>query len=101
MKKLLLLCFVTFCLMAGSSPILAADIVGHRGASHDAPENTLASFKLGYQQNADADELDIYLTKDGKIVVMHDADTGRTGGVKKKVVDQTFAELRTQDIGKW
>lgn len=82
----------------------AAEIIGHRGASADAPENTLASFKLGYQQNADADELDIHLTKDGKIVVIHDYDTKRVGGVDKKVVDQTFDEIRAINVGafgKW
>ena len=59
--------------MFATTTLFALDFVGHRGASFDAPENTLASFKLGYEQNADADELDIYLTQDGKIVVSHDA----------------------------
>jgi glycerophosphoryl diester phosphodiesterase len=91
-------------LMLASPTTFAAEIVGHRGASADAPENTLASFKLGYQQNADADELDIHLTKDGKIVVIHDYDTKRVGGVDKKVVDQTFDEIRAINVGafgKW
>lgn len=79
----------------------AVEIVGHRGASHDAPENTLSSFKLGYQQNADADELDIHLTKDGKIVVMHDFDTKRTAGSGGKISEQTFKEIRSLDVGKW
>src|SRR5258706_6929947 len=82
----------------------AAEIIGHRGASADAPENTLASFKLGFQENADADELDIHLTKDGKIVVIHDYDTKRVGGVDKKVVEQTFDEIRAINVGafgKW
>jgi glycerophosphoryl diester phosphodiesterase len=79
----------------------AVQIIGHRGASHDAPENTLSSFKLGYKQNADADELDTYLTKDGKAVVMHDATTKRTGGVDKKIVNQTYEELSKIDIGKF
>jgi glycerophosphoryl diester phosphodiesterase len=101
MKTLLILLLVASCGMVYSTTGWATEIVGHRGASHDAPENTLASFKLGYEQKADADELDIYLSKDGKVVVMHDADTGRTGGVKKEVVEQTFEELRQQDIGNW
>src|SRR3954471_3999319 len=84
-----------------SSTAFATQIVGHRGASFDAPENTLSSFKLGYKQNADADELDIHLTKDGKVVVMHDYDTGRTGGTKLKISDHTLEELRALDIGKW
>jgi glycerophosphoryl diester phosphodiesterase len=79
----------------------AVEIIGHRGASYDAPENTLASFKLGYQQKADADELDIYLTKDGKIVVMHDANTARTTGVTNKIAARTFDELRRLDAGQW
>lgn len=84
-----------------SSNSFATEIVAHRGASHDAPENTLSSFRLGYQQNADADDLDIHLTKDGKIVVIHDYDTERVAGVKKKVVDQTFDEIRALEFGKW
>ena len=91
-----------FCVMAiTTSSSLAVEIVAHRGASHDAPENTLASFKLGYKQHADGDELDIHLTKDGKIVVNHDYDTLRTGGLNKKIVDQTLEQLRTLDAGKW
>ena len=84
-----------------ASPMFATQIIAHRGASHDAPENTLSAIKLGYEQNADACELDVHLTKDGKIVVIHDADTKHTGGVAKKVVAQTLDELRRQDVGKW
>ncbi|MEO7298058.1 MAG: glycerophosphodiester phosphodiesterase [Verrucomicrobiota bacterium] len=79
----------------------AAEIIAHRGASHDAPENTLASFKLGYQQNADGDELDIHLTKDEKLVVMHDFDTKRIAGVEGKIMDKTFKEIRALEVGKW
>lgn len=77
------------------------EIVGHRGASFDAPENTLASIKLAWEQKADAAEFDVYLSKDGKIVVIHDADTKRTAGAEKKVVEQTLEELRKLDAGKW
>jgi glycerophosphoryl diester phosphodiesterase len=79
----------------------AVEIIGHRGASFDAPENTLSSFKLGYQQKADADELDIYLTTDGQIVVMHDGNTARTSGITNKVATATFDELRRLDVGQW
>jgi len=84
-----------------ASWLCAADIIAHRGASHDAPENTLAAFKLGYEQQADACELDIHLTKDGKAVVIHDADTGRTTGVSNKIAAQTLDKLRSLDAGKW
>ncbi|PYI86029.1 MAG: glycerophosphodiester phosphodiesterase [Verrucomicrobia bacterium] len=77
------------------------DIIAHRGASQDAPENTLAAFNLGWKQNADAIELDIWLTKDGKIVCIHDDNTRRISGVSRKVTDQTLAELRALDAGKW
>jgi len=77
------------------------EIVGHRGASYDAPENTLAAINLGWQQNADAVEFDIWLSKDGEIVLFHDKDTKRIGGVDKLVKDQTWAELQQLDVGAW
>ncbi len=75
------------------------EIVAHRGASSEAPENTLAAFRLGYEQ-ADACELDIHLSKDGQVVVIHDANTKRTAGFDRPVAQQTLAELRTLDAGK-
>ncbi len=88
---------------AGTSSFSAAgpEIIGHRGASFDAPENTLASEKLAFKQGADAAECDIYLTKDRKIVVMHDADTLRTAGVSNKLSLSTSADLRKVEIGQW
>lgn len=83
-----------------TSPV-PMEIVAHRGASFDAPENTLASFKLGWAQQADAVELDILLSKDGRIVVIHDKDTKRLAGVDRPVVEQTLAELRSLDVGRW
>src|SRR4051812_40827625 len=77
------------------------EIIGHRGASYDAPENTMASFRLGYEQGADGVELDIHLTKDDKTVVMHDYDTARVGGSTNKIADSTLAELREFEIGRW
>ncbi len=91
---LLVLCCVT-------RAVVAVEIIAHRGASHDAPENTVAAFRLGWQQNADANELDIHLSKDGQIVVIHDKTTKRTTGMNRAVVEQTLAELRQQDAGTW
>ena len=89
-----------------SFPILtsrsdAVEIIGHRGASSEAPENTLASFRLAWAQHADAGELDIYLSKDGEVVVIHDATTRRVGKRSRRVVDQTLAELKQLDVGQW
>jgi glycerophosphoryl diester phosphodiesterase len=82
-------------------PALAVEIIAHRGASYDAPENTLAAVRLGWEQGADAVEFDIWLSKDGHIVLMHDKDTDRIGGRKKLVKEQTLDELRQLDVGAW
>lgn len=82
-------------------PASALEIIAHRGASHDAPENTLAAFRLGWQQGAEANELDIHQTMDGQIVVIHDGSTKRTTGIDKPVSEQTLFELRLQDAGSW
>jgi glycerophosphoryl diester phosphodiesterase len=87
--------------LAAAAHTHAVDIIAHRGASHDAPENTLAAFKLGWQQRADAVELDIWLSKDGKIVISHDGDTKRTTGTAKNIADSSLAELRELDAGSW
>src|SRR5262245_53293376 len=79
----------------------ATEIIAHRGASADAPENTAAAFKLAVEGGADAFEGDYYLTKDGKIICIHDNNTKRTTGVDGKVPQMTLAELRKLDAGSW
>ena len=76
-------------------------IVGHRGASHDAPENTLPSFALAFAQGADAIEGDFYVTADGQVVCFHDRELQRLAGVDGKTTDRTLAELRALDVGRW
>lgn len=76
-------------------------IVAHRGASYDAPENTIAAFELAWKQGADAIEGDFHLTKDNQIVCVHDPDMKRTAGSKRIVADSTFDELRKLDVGSW
>ena len=91
--------FLAFCL-----PTTLASgqlVVAHRGASHDAPENTLAAFRLAWQQGADGVEGDYYLTADGRVVCIHDADTERVAGEKLLVAESTFARLRKLDVGAW
>jgi len=77
------------------------EIIAHRGASFDAPENTLSSLRLGYQQNADACEVDVHLTRDRRVIVLHDEDMARIAGVPNRVVESTFEELRHLEIGQW
>ena len=60
--------------------LLDPSIFAHRGASAHAPENTLAAFELALAQNADGIELDVKLTADGHVVVIHDATVDRTTG---------------------
>lgn len=88
-------------LMVICTPSQAAEVIAHRGASKDAPENTLAAFRTAWDQGADAIELDTHLTRDGRIVVIHDADTRRTTGVNLKVEETNFADLRALDAGSW
>jgi glycerophosphoryl diester phosphodiesterase len=76
-------------------------VVAHRGASHDAPENTLAAFNLAWQQSSDGIEGDFYLTADKQIVCIHDRDTERTAGEKRSVEESTLSELRKLEYGKW
>ena len=90
---------ITAVLVAKSCP--GVEIIAHRGASHLAPENTLASVELAWKLEADAVEIDIWLTKDGRIVAIHDEDTERTAGRKWKIADHTLAELRRLDAGSW
>ena len=79
----------------------AQNIVAHRGASHEAPENTLAAFKLAFKEGADGVEGDFYLSSDGEIVCIHDKDTQRTAGVKHVVSETPLKVLRTLDVGSW
>ncbi len=76
-------------------------IIAHRGASAEAPENTLAAFKLAWKKGADGIEGDFYLSRDGQIVTIHDATTKRTANKNLVVADSTLAQLRKLDFGSW
>jgi glycerophosphoryl diester phosphodiesterase len=76
-------------------------IVAHRGASADAPENTLAAFRLGWEQGADAIEGDFFMTADQQIVALHDKSTRRTASVEWDVRTKSLVDLQTLDVGLW
>jgi glycerophosphoryl diester phosphodiesterase len=76
-------------------------IVAHRGASQDAPENTLPAFRLAWEQGADAIEGDFFLTKDNRIVCIHDRSTERLAGRKLIVKESTLGQLQELDLGIW
>jgi len=93
-----LLCLSFF----GQAPLSSGQfIVGHRGASQDAPENTLAAFQLAWQRGADGIEGDFHLTSDGRVVCIHDKDTARVADVKLVVAETLFDKLRTLEVGAW
>lgn len=76
-------------------------IIGHRGSSALAPENTLAAFRRAIADGADGIEFDVRLARDGVAVVIHDATLERTGLLKRKVSRLTAADLQATDVGSW
>jgi glycerophosphoryl diester phosphodiesterase len=76
-------------------------IIGHRGASAVAPENTLTAFREAIAVGADGIEFDVRLTRDGVPVVIHDNSLRRTGGLSQRIADVTWAELAKVDVGSW
>ncbi|GAA2065910.1 glycerophosphodiester phosphodiesterase family protein [Streptomyces albiaxialis] len=73
--------------------------VGHRGVMGVEPENTLRSFVRAEREGLDVIELDLHLSKDGELVVMHDADVARTTDGTGPIGEFTLAELRELDAG--
>lgn len=76
-------------------------ITAHRGASREAPENTLEAFEAALDSGADYIELDVQLTKDEQLVVFHDETIDRTTNGKGKLCDITYAELQKYSAGSW
>ncbi len=74
-------------------------IMGHRGTAATEPENTLRSFRRALEVEVAAVELDVHLTKDGRLAVIHDADLKRTTNGRGRVRDFTLAELKQLDAG--
>lgn len=74
-------------------------ILGHRGAMGHAPENTMASFRLGRELGADMIELDVHLSRDRVPVVIHDENLARTTNGKGDVNELTLAQLQRLDAG--
>lgn len=76
-------------------------IIAHRGASAYAPENTFAAFEKAVELGADFIELDIQITKDGKLAVIHDDKVDRTTNGTGFVREYTMNELEQLDAGSW
>ena len=76
-------------------------ICAHRGASRSHPENTLAAFREAIRLGAHQIELDVQLTRDGQLVLMHDATVDRTTDGRGRVGELTLAEVKRLDAGSW
>ncbi len=76
-------------------------VIGHRGGSGYAPENTLASMKKAIELGADMSELDVQETADGKLIILHDKSLKRTTGVDKNIWETNYTELNGLDAGSW
>jgi len=76
-------------------------IIGHRGSSALAPENTIAAFRLALDSGADGIEFDVRLTRDGVPVVIHDDNLKRTGSRPERVADLSYDEISNIDVGCW
>jgi len=106
--KLFSLCALTVCFIMPEAVIandrstantfLQNGVTAHRGNSSEFPENTLPAFRSGIDVGADWLELDIFLTKDGKLIVTHDKTTARVGNKNLTIADSTYAELKTVDV---
>ncbi len=112
MRSLLLCLFVSLCFNAcgyKADKILQdleiklpeRGLCAHRGAMNTHPENTLSAFKEAIRCGAHMIEFDVYLTKDKRLVVIHDNSVNRTTNGKGKVSDLTFEEIRALDAGSW
>ena len=81
-------------------------IIAHRGESHDAPENTLSAINLAWKRGSDGCEIDVQLTKDDQIVVIHNKRTKMTWGNSLRIKSHTLQKLKSLNVvsninGKW
>jgi glycerophosphoryl diester phosphodiesterase len=84
-----------------SNPRSSVEVIAHRGASALAPENTLGAVRLAWELDADAVEVDVQLSANGQLVVIHDETLTRTAGRGERVSDLSGAELSRVDVGSW
>lgn len=96
-----LICFGVAFVFSASAYAQNPRIVAHRGASYDAPENTLAAFNLAWEQQADGIEGDFYLSADGEVVCFHDKDLKRVAGRNETITSLSWSEISKLDVGSW
>jgi len=103
--RLLLRLLVASCSMgvarsddASPAKFLRNGVTAHRGNSSEHPENTMPAFASGLESGADWIELDVFLSRDGRLVVVHDRTTGRVGDADLVVTESTYEELKRVDV---
>ncbi|WP_298827501.1 glycerophosphodiester phosphodiesterase [uncultured Planococcus sp.] len=118
MKRMMTILAASLALTAFTGPVFAAEQgeagntlskqeqqkmvnIAHRGASGHAPENTMEAFQKGFEMKSDYIEIDVQMTKDGELVVIHDTTVNRTTDGTGKVGDLTLEEIRQLDAGSW
>ena len=92
-------CIIVFFVLTLCCFLQAQSISAHRGASHDAPQNTLPAFLLAFEKGADFIEGDFFLSKDKKVVCIHDKDSGKLADKKLVIEQSTWSELQKLDVG--
>jgi glycerophosphoryl diester phosphodiesterase len=95
-----LLCILLLAVAVQGQPPNGVYVVAHRGFKAVAPENTIAAFDAAAAVGADYMELDVRVTKDGELILMHDANVDRTTNGRGAVLDLAFAEIRKLDAGR-
>ena len=100
-----LILFLTTIILCASvfaqEPNSGCIVVGHRGSSRIAPENTVAAARLAWQQGAQGVEVDVHLSLDNRIIVNHDYGTKRTAGIDYKISETSYDVLKDLDVGSW
>lgn len=76
-------------------------VTSHRGFSHDVPENTLPAIEKAIEEQADYVEVDVRVTKDGELVLLHDSSLKRTTGINKNVNEMNYEQIALLDAGSW
>ncbi|MBQ9432540.1 MAG: hypothetical protein IJU44_13415 [Kiritimatiellae bacterium] len=103
MRKLVL-CLLAMVGLSAFGAVSVPMIISHRGESSDAPENTMAAFRLAVERGVDAMECDVYVTADGVPVIMHDKSMRRTTGVNSNITDlpvSTVTNTAATAFGSW
>lgn len=87
---------IRFTVLDSTHPIM---VMGHRGDSVNAPENTIPAFLSAYENGADAVELDVQMTRDGELIILHDSSLTRTTGLRANVWEVDWNDIRDLDNG--